>query len=257
MEPVVYNNAIVEKHSAYSKARSTLQSVSEKDYGNTYQFDPEIKCIDGDKFIGDKLKSVDAIIGISDYKSNRCENPHLLLVELRMDYESGKTLSKSALEQKVFHSKNFLGAELPINNYSVFVFNDQVINQAKRRFSDWSKEGGGIRYCKAYSVTEFNNGILSVDKMPYTYIYEPADVEHSLMIHIEADEWELFINKIFDYWVKIVEDLQFHNNLTEAQSICNVLRKVWRTVTIKKPEMDSDTLWMIEATEEDYGKYLK
>ena len=48
MEPIVYNNDFLKRHSLYRHCASTLNAVSERDYPNKNYFDAHIECLDMD-----------------------------------------------------------------------------------------------------------------------------------------------------------------------------------------------------------------
>ena len=104
MENWIYNNSVVEKHSLYPLCNSTLNEVSNRDYPNTNYFNPNIKCLDMDTYEKNILRksyanhTADAVIGISTYENNQELNPRLLLIELRIGYESTSNLSKTEIE---------------------------------------------------------------------------------------------------------------------------------------------------------------
>lgn len=50
MEPIVYDNDILRKHSLYPHCCNTLQNVSNRDYPNRYSFNPQIECLDIDPY---------------------------------------------------------------------------------------------------------------------------------------------------------------------------------------------------------------
>ena len=106
MENWIYNNSVVEKHSLYPLCNSTLNEVSNRDYPNTNYFNPNIKCLDMDTYEKNILRksyanhTADAVIGISTYENNQELNPRLLLIELRIGYESTSNLSKTEIEGK-------------------------------------------------------------------------------------------------------------------------------------------------------------
>ena len=122
MAQKVFNNTVIEGHHAFKCFGSTLQAVSEGIYKKRYRFNEKIKCIDGDKLVGNKNSSVDAIIGISDYTLDKFVNDRLLLIELRMDYVTKEDLRKSKHTKKVSGTLSCLGRDIRIDKKSYFIF---------------------------------------------------------------------------------------------------------------------------------------
>ena len=106
---IVFDNAILLSHSAYSKGYGCkLNDVSIRDY-KTGGFNDKIVCIDLDSYekiekSGSPDKTMDAVIGISNYQNNRRVSKRLLMVELRLDYKSSRNLSGTELRRKSSHS---------------------------------------------------------------------------------------------------------------------------------------------------------
>lgn len=139
MEQLVYNNEVVAAHSFYPLCHSFLNTVSNKDYPGHDYFNPEIECLDMDFYEKNVLHkaqadhTVDAVIGVQTYENNQGTNARLLLVELRMGYESAKRLSKEEIEGKSTHTKALLSGEKAIHRISFFVL--------QRKSPPWPETG--------------------------------------------------------------------------------------------------------------------
>lgn len=60
---------------------------------------------------------------------------NMLLVEFRFNYKNLANLPAGKLRDKVSGSFNLLGESPTIHNFYIFVFNNDLIQQAKSRFS--------------------------------------------------------------------------------------------------------------------------
>lgn len=227
MAAVVFDNTIIFKHPFYPKCKATLQDISDRDYSSgSYQFDPRIECLDMDVYErvicqGDPDKTVDAVIGICTCGSDkRKSNPRLMLVELRMDYESVKNLSVTSLLGKVRHTKNLLGSGILIDNKSYFIFDKKIFNQARRWFSDKGNERGEMKNFVVYSVEDFNCNVLSYDDLPYIPINSPEQIKKDIHKHIKDKDIKALL-KSLTYWLEVVKIYKYSNSF-EFESLKDV-----------------------------------
>ena len=228
MAATVFDNTVILNHPFYPKCKATLQDISDRDYSSgSYQFDPRIECLDMDVYErvicqGNPDKTVDAVIGICTCGSDkRKSNPRLMLIELRMDYESVKNLSATNLLGKVRHTKNLLGSGILIDNKSYFIFDKKIFNQARRWFSDKGNERGGMKNFVVYSVEDFNCNVLSYDDLPYIPIHSPEQIRKDIHKHIKNKDIKALL-KSLTYWLKVVEKYKY-SNLFEFESLKSVL----------------------------------
>lgn len=78
-----------------------------------------------------RSKSMDISFGaISADESSR----KMVLVELRFNYENLRNVYKGALEEKIEGSKNILGGNIEIHEEYIFIFQTNLVEQAKNRF---------------------------------------------------------------------------------------------------------------------------
>lgn len=92
----------------------------------------------------------------------KATNARLLLVELRMGYESAKRLSKEEIEGKSTHTKALLSGEKAIHRISFFVFTKKVAPLARNWFERQQRTGGEIKNCQSCAVSEFNDMVKSI-----------------------------------------------------------------------------------------------
>jgi hypothetical protein len=243
MEPSVYNNDFLSKHTLYAYCASTLNAVSERDYPGKNYFDPQIACLDVDTYEtsicqGEANCTTDAVIGISSCENKVLSEHRLLLVELRMKYQNANNLNKSEWERKVSHTKELLDGELTIAPQYIFVFTEKVAPQARHWMAYRKQEGGILRKCIVYSVREFRDNIRSVDDMPYIPIYSPDKVCEELNDFVKAELW----NKMFDkltFWLRKASGLRYSNTF-EFESLQQTLKGWWKQFRAQHHEWNSE-----------------
>lgn len=248
MEPSVYNNDIVSNHSLYAYCASTLNAVSERDYPGKNYFAPQIICMDMDTYEtsvchGNADSTTDAVIGISTCVNKVMSEHRLLLVELRMGYQSANTLSKRNLERKVSHTRELLGGELTIEHENIFVFSDNVASQARHKIESWKHEGGLATSFKAYSVQEFCDNVKSIDDMPYTPIYDPIQLCNELDSFVNACKWNQLFRKL-NFWLSMAEKVRYSNTF-EYVSLQQTIKGWWQQFCMQH------TTWSNEDDELD------
>lgn len=95
---------------------------------------------------GDKCETMDFCMGLS---SNQ-----MLLTELKLKVFKPQNLEKKKLENKIRYSKCLLGEEIPVLKDKVFLFNDQVIEIARRILARLFNNNPNL---KVYTVNEFKD----------------------------------------------------------------------------------------------------
>ena len=246
MEPLVYNNDILSKHSLYGFCASTLNAVSERDYPGMNYFDPQIACMDMDTYEtnvshGNADSTTDAVIGVSTCINKKMSQHRLMLVELRMRYQSADTLSKGDLERKVTHTRKLLDGELTIEHENIFVFTERVAPQAIHKIDSWKHEGGLATNFAAWSVRDFHNNVKSIDDMPYTAIYDPVQLCKELDGFVEGAQWKRLFEKI-GFWLRTAENVRYSNTF-EYESLQKTVMDWWQQFSAKQ------TTWIDEDDE--------
>jgi len=243
MDPVVFDNKCLCKHSLYNECGSLLNEVSKKDYPNKNYFDTSILCLDMDRYetqvcLGQADCTTDAVIGISSCVNKQLSNPRLLLVELKMDCKGINGLSKTNLESKVTHTKQLLGSQLPINPNSVFVFSEGVAAQANHWVSSMQREGGEIRHFLVYSLQDFKNNIRSYKSMPY----HPINQEEKVLTEIDSFIQNKQYNSLFEkirFWLGYSETIKYRNQF-EYDNIKEIIKKAWGNFRKSFPQLPND-----------------
>lgn len=244
MDAAVYDNAVVRSHPIYPLAKNTLKAISDRDYPNgAYPFDQGIECLDMDSYEhslpkNPHDKTVDAVIGISTYVNNRTSSPRLLLVELRMGYESADNVQRKELVSKVRHTIELLGHQIAIEKERIFVFNGNVAPQAISKFAAWKRENNAAKDFTALSVNQFIDNFPSYASMPYTPTNNPDSIRNEIISHENKAQWNGMFACI-KRWKD--EASRIRGNYYEYRSIIGALKNVWSEIRLRHdPFHDAD-----------------
>lgn len=250
MEPVVFDNATVRRHSIHASCHNTLNAVSNRDYPNSDFFRPDIECLDLDAYEkehcgGQADCTVDAVLGICSCHNKRKSAYRLLLVELRMNYQSERNLSKTDMERKVLHTRDILGEELAIERESIFIFNNRIAERVRNWFSRQAQSGGELRFCRPYAVSDFPTVVNCYEDMPYV---PDTDVEQVLK-ELKQKPWKGFITGM-QYWIRQAGEYSYRNPF-EEQCIQKMLKEAYLWVKDTKESWNDDELLDMEILKED------
>ncbi len=243
MEPRVYNNRYLKKHSLYAKCHDALNKIATKDSSCDHYFDPNIDCLDIDKYEvsvgnGQQKKTADTVIAVSRCDNKKLSDSCLLLVELRLRYKNACNLSKHELEEKVIHTKELLGAELPINKESIFVFTDKVAPQAKFVIGAFRRQGGIAKYFEAYSIKDFSDNIKSYDELPYNPIYKRENISADILSLETKENWGMIFDSFRFY---IGEIGRFYgSNVYECENLKEIVKGEWERFRERHPQLKDD-----------------
>lgn len=235
-EVLVLNNKVVEDNGLFNNYGTTLYDLSKKDYPRKEYFDKfrMIKCIGLDEFEAsvrcERDKTMDAAIGVSCFNRGRVSSPHLLLVELRMGYNSSKNLSMSNMLSKSIHSRDLLGYDTVVDKRDYYVFDDAIIQQAKSYFERGKKEIRGTDNMYAVSVTELTSTCIIV-QMPAP---DAIDMNPEICVcsnYVATKDWGAVLKRL-DYWQKQYSSRLNANDLYNARpikeyimTICDVMEQ--------------------------------
>lgn len=260
MERVI-NNDLIKKHSIYPKCCNTLNKISTYDSTSKNNFDPNIECLAMDQY--EKLlnknkqdKSADAVIGVIKYNNRKKINEGLLLVELRLLYKSDNNISKSELEEKIKHTKQLLGVELPILKESIFVFTDKVAPQAQYKISSFKREGGESKNFIVYSVSQFNDNVkLPTKSKEYISYYKQENIAKEFNTLIKKNEWFKILDK-FEFWRKKIIDIRY-SNIYEYESLKRIILAEWNKFRKNYPNMNNEENELnAQIIQEEFDKIL-
>lgn len=257
MEQWVYNNGIVKRHSFYSSCGSTLNEVSNKDYPRTDYFDPDIVCLDMDAYEHGLSKknpdcTIDAAIGIvpSSLSSTAQCGQRLLLIELKLNCKTTNNLVKEDLERKVSYTRGVLGGECEVHKESVFVFQKDVVQQARSWFERQSRQGGELKSCVPCSILEFCTAVKSPSER-YVPINNKDAIISSLDLPRQRGDWQDFFKQV-RYWCDKAWGYKCKYDILEYESISKILRGIWLDLNETEFSADDDVYCEKLILEEDY-----
>lgn len=261
MDPIVFDNTVVQKHTLYRSCAKSLQQICDRDYAaGKYLFDSRIECLDMDSYerafcCGEPDKTVDAVIGISTCRNDKRKvNSRLMLIEFRMGYKSVATLSASDLVEKVQHSKDLLGQTVAIDKYCYFIFDEGICEQAKRWLSNKAIERADVKGWVAWSVRDFKSNVLSYDDLPYRPIHDLDTIRREArMCMSNGDVTALF--KLQTYWMSVAAKYKY-SNIYEYESLKVVLNDVWYEFKQSQFALTDDEFLDMEILQEEIKTML-
>ncbi|MBR4644624.1 MAG: hypothetical protein IKO73_05645 [Bacteroidaceae bacterium] len=259
---LVCDNAVLQGHALYAKYHRALYVISLKDYKHDtyFQSRPEIEGIDIDQFevdrsIADRDMTMDAMVGVADYSNNRAVNNRMVLLELRMDYDSTKHLRHKKLLGKINHSRAAIGTAVRVDEENVFVFRKDVAEEAKKWMFATSQEYPDAKGWVALSPEELENLLQSQASMPYQAITNMASVDKDLGSKIAAKDFDAVL-EIVDYWHCQAEQYKLRYQLKEEQHIKNHLHDTWQKSKAGINKISSSEQVYIDYLEDEYS-YLR
>ena len=236
MEALIFDNDTVRKHRLYPRCGSTLHKVSKKDYDKDNFFDERIECLDIDSYETSRCAghsgmaeqpTADAAIGVRNHLGNgRFSNPKMMIVELRMDYETEKNLSGSNMSDKIKHTRELLGMDTIMHGTCYFVFRDNVIQAVKNKFKDLKNEYKALKKSEAVSTSEFDMLVKSRESYPYRCENDLDRIKTQLDKLLEKDDISGFINTV-TYWIDRAREYEYRYNHDEYQGIISVVNSAW------------------------------
>lgn len=244
---VVINNASIEKLPEYKKFGTTLQELSDKDYPNKYKFRHDVKSINVDElkcalFSGKAIKSVDAIIGVSDYDDakNTTFNHRLLLIEFRMGYKTESNFSRNDLIGKVHGTKKCLATNNKYEKSILFIFDNCFIQRAKNLFNRYRNQGGDSKFFYAYSVSEFNDTVRDLnDNFVYKAKFNQKDILNKLKEYFKKGDFS-GLYKSVNYWIETAKKEKLHYNIHEYNNIVQALSEFKTYFYTQEADQNSD-----------------
>lgn len=259
---LVCDNSVLQGHFLYGKYHNPLHVISLKDYkhGTYFQSRPDIEGIDIDQFeadrsIADRDMTMDAMVGVANYSNNRAVNNRLLLLELRMDYDSTNGLRHKKLRGKINHTRAVIGTSVRVDEENIFVFRRDVAEEAKKWMFNTSQEYSDAKGWVAMSTEEFENLLNSQASMPYQPITNMVPIDIELGKMIMAKDFEAAF-ELIDYWHKQAEQFKLRYQLKESEHIKNHLHDIWQQTKVSGYKITDYQQAFVEVLEEEYP-YLK
>lgn len=260
IKQLVSDNSILQEHPLYDAYHKSLHDISLKDYPHDTYFRTDIDAIDVDAaekalFAEEQDKTMDAMVGIADYSNNRMVNRRLLLVELRMDYDSTDCLRHSSLQGKVSHTRAIVHSEIRIDEDNVFVFRDDVVEQAKKWMFNMANEHTDASKWVALSPSEFENLLPLATSVAYQPANDMAEVQQQICRRIDEKDFDSLLN-IIGHWHTAAEEYKLKYQHKEELHIKSHLHDAWQHIKDANCKLDTEALMYVEVIEEEYP-YLK
>ena len=258
---LVSDNSVLQAHALYAKYHSLLYAISLKDYANDtyFQSRPDIEGIDIDLFevdraIANRDMTMDAMVGVADYSNNRPVNKRILLLELRMDYDSTRHLSHGKLNGKINHTRAAIGTAVRVDEENLFVFRDDVAEQAKKWMFSISQEHPDAKNWVAVSPDELTNMLQCQYSLPYQAITDMEPVDIQLRDKIAAKDLDAAL-EIIDYWHHRAEHYKQKYQLKEEEHIKSHLHDDWQQTKVSGYVLTPEQQAYADVIEDEY-KYL-
>ena len=257
---LVFDNAVLRQHPFYGAYHKSLHAISKKDYPHDNYFSTDVDGIDLDQYevdraIANRDMTMDALVGVADYANNRAINSRLLILELRMDYDSTKNLRHSNLLRKISHSRAARGTSVRVEEENVFVFRRDVAEQAKKWMFGTAKEYSEAEKWVAVSTEELDNLLHSQADMPYQPETDMSQSDADMVNKIAAKDFEGLLEHIA-YWDSKAEGFKLQYKLHEEAHIKTHLHDAWQQTRVKGYNLTVEQQAYVDVIEDEY-KYLK
>lgn len=259
---LVCDNDVLQEHVLYAPYHKPLYEIALKDYmhDSYFQSRPDIEGIDIDQFEADSSidncdMTMDAMVGVADYSNNRTVNKRLLLLELRMDYDSTNNLRHTKLCGKIKHTRAIIGTDVRIDEEHVFVFHKDVAEKAKKWMFNTSQVYSDAKNWIAMSTEELENMLQSQNRMPYQPITNMKSADEELNRLVIAGDFDSAL-ELIDHWHKQAENFKIRYQLKEVDHIKQHLHDTWQSAKAMVNNITSEQQDIVSIIEEDYG-YLK
>ena len=192
MATQIFDNDFLHTHPIYQNVHSTLVDVSNRDYAMA-PFDKRIECLDMDDYEahyvqnGANDSTMDAVIGIANYDNNHKSDSSLLMVELRLGYQSAKNITALSLNNKVKHTM------------TLFVFKADVCQQAKHKLDALGHSNTSRRKWIVMSPDVFGKAYMAKEDIPYVPLHNYKAVLANFCRLIDSHLWDE-VEKEFETW---------------------------------------------------------
>lgn len=259
MEQVaVYNNDSVLGSTIDGKYITTIANVCVRDYGHDFGFSHEVSAIDLDSYetsqSGANDKTMDAAIGIADYKDNKASNPRLLLIELRLDYgRQGQNSKSSDMKKKETHSRNLLRGN-DLDQRSFFVFDEKVAAARRNVHAREKLADSSIRKWEILTPSQFHELFCFVENLPYQPITNVDDVIDKVTHLIAVSDYSNII-QLVKYWINQEQTFFFQYKLNECNLLLQMISDILDVIRPIVPQFQTQDLELdYLICEEEYQK---
>lgn len=256
----IFDNEIVRAHPIYKDAPSSLADVSKRDYSQN-PFDSRIECLDMDcyesNFVnhGSNDSTMDVTMGVADYDGNRKSNSTLLMVELRLGYQSMRNVKAESLNKKVLHTLDLLNpAEYSVSKDAVFVFAEDVLQQARSWLARFGHSNHTGKDWVVMSPQIFNKAYMCVEDVPYTPLFDYEEAKELFVKVISERNWEAIIDN-FEIWGK--RYYRCYPITQERELIVGLLKGVWQEILAVRNEFELSVWEILAQLEDEWSCILK
>lgn len=215
----------IDNHPLARSFRSSLSEISERDYPGKRYFTAHIPAIDLDSFEssqpGENSPTADAAIGICHECQGEPVNKRLLLVELRMGYNSTDNLSTRSIDDKERHSRYLLKSAcdtIHADEALCLIFHPDIEQQAIQWLHRKQKTVPAARHWRAMSPESLCASINAGSPWPYTPSPESIAEEKRFLTAINSGD----IAVIDSAFLRIREVIN-RNSLRYKTGECNYL----------------------------------
>lgn len=239
----VYDNSIVESHDKADSFKTTLASVSVRDYQQDFGLPSEVAALDIDTWetslSGDNDKTMDAAIGIADYIDNAKSASRLLLVELRMNYTGqGQNSKTSEMKAKIQHTHNMLSG-CSVDTRSFFIFQKNVAPSVRNRISRESVVDRSLQNWKIVSPEEFVSMFQFVENLPYTPLSPIDDIRNNGVECVALADFGSAL-KLVKYWLDKVNTFYNRYKLEECKVLIVVIQEVVNAILARQSDIKDE-----------------
>lgn len=229
MEAVKIDNSLLHSHPLWKNAPESLCKIFDRDSDGRNPFvNKHVDCIDVDKIEKDRNKgtnckqgkTVDAVIGISAIqKEHKCDNTRqLMLVELRMRYDSINQVTFSDWKKKVSHTLSLLGRDIRIRPEYFFVYTNTFYHMVLRKWRDSSKADGTIKAYIPLPISEFYDSCCLPDDWEPKLLVDSLSLEKNIETALNSGSLNSILNTL-EYWKKKLGEFAIRNRKNEVNLI--------------------------------------
>lgn len=223
-----------------AKYVSTMNSLFARDYKGSRPFTNDSAALDMDTIERDASGkndcTMDCAIGICKYNGDAYTHEQMLLVEFRCDYKSSHNLDHTKMSRKVSHSKAML-APSAVHNCPIFIFEDNVVNQAQSWVRNYSSQYAEMRQWQVMKVADFNAFVGVEADFPYVPVTDLTCIDREITASaVDADA----LMNTYQKWRDIALKFKLKYNLREVEAITNALHQALEDIVNKGICADPD-----------------
>lgn len=231
---------LVQESGFDAKYMSTMNSLFARDYKGSRPFTNDSAALDMDTMERDASGkndcTMDCAIGICKYNGDAYTHEQMLLVEFRCDYKSSHNLDHTQMSKKVSHSKAML-APSAVHNCPIFIFKDNVVNQAQSWVRNYSSQYAEMRHWQVMKVADFNAFVGVEADFPYVPVTDLTCIDRDITASaVDADA----LMNTYQKWRDIALKFKLKYNLREVEAITNALHQALEDIVNKGICADPD-----------------